>query len=205
MPSLEALSDHLNNFQLDRPTMNENNTPKVLAKLLANEGIEFKERLKINQGVIEIDLLALYEVADIIIFSIQLLQKLSQDPSEIIYEFEPEESQLQLLRKIGDSTSKISMWAEDGLPPEVIVQEVQDAAMYCIALIYSLGLDPMVTCFEKLGHNMSRYPAKRFQPNHDYETERKKCKRVATSYGLETTFYSPLIEGEDNPVYKITS
>ncbi len=211
MHSLKELSDQLETFAKDRPVMavhnagEEHDRGKSLAKLLAAEGIEFEERQKINKGEIEIDLLALYEIADIIIFSITLLQVLGRDPNDMIYEFEPEDSQLQMLRKIGDATSKISMWAEDGLKAEIILQDVKDAAMYSIALMQSLGIDPMLTCFEKLGHNMARYPANRFQEGHDYDTERKKCKRVAKSYLLEDSFYSPLDPDSPNPIYRIRS
>lgn len=211
MPSLAELTEHLHIFNLDRPVMARQNRGegehigKPVATLLANEGIEFEERMQIHDRELVIDLLALYEIADIIIFSITLLQILGEDPNNIIYEFEPEKSQLQMLRKMGDATSNISVWAKGTLTPEHVIQDAKDAAMYGIALIYSLGVDPMAICFEKLGHNISRYPAVRFQENHDYDTERKKCKRVAKEYGLEESFYSPLSNKKANPVYKITT
>lgn len=206
--TLENLCVQLHNFQADRPEMkkiNEANDAKMLGSLLAGEGTEFKDRLRMNKGVTEIDLLALYELADIIIFSITLLQALGKDPNDLIEEHEPERSQLQMIRKIGDATSKIDMWATDGMGPEVIVQDIKDAAMYSIDLIYSLGLNPMLICFEKVGHNLARYPAERFQEGHQYEPERVKCKHMSREYRLEETFYSPLRPGDENPVYVITT
>ncbi len=205
MPSLKELTDQIALFYLDRPAMEENNKDKRLATLLAAEGRELRERLRINHGEVEVNLLALYEIADIVIFAISLLEKLGEDPNEISAEFEPEQSQLQMLLTMGTSIGSIAMWAKDGQPREVIKQEVMDVAQYGLKLIYSLGVNPIAVCLEKVGHNISRYPAKRFGKGHDYEAQREKCKDLAAEYRLEELFYSPFRPGEENPVYKISS
>jgi len=65
--------------------------------------------------------------------------------------------------------------------------ELADIIIYSITLMQELGIDPELAIREKIGLNIARYPANRFQTG-DYQTSRINCKRE--SKNITEDFYT---------------
>lgn len=72
MASLTEISQMLQAFSEDRPTLNANNTPKRIIQLLQNEAVEAAESLTDTENLPG-------EIADIIIFALTLANKYGFD------------------------------------------------------------------------------------------------------------------------------
>lgn len=75
---LLIIEEALANFSKDRPTLNQNNTPERLLELLEGELQELKEAKNLEEAQLEI--------ADLIIFSINLAHALGMDIHPVIME-----------------------------------------------------------------------------------------------------------------------
>lgn len=72
MASLTEISQMLQAFSEDRPTLSENNTPQRIIELLQNEAVEAAESLTDTENLPG-------EIADIIIFALTLANKYGFD------------------------------------------------------------------------------------------------------------------------------
>lgn len=200
MPNFERLRWALQDFAEARPIMLENNKPKEMAKLLAREGDELKEEFRkngfrlereISPGVFEPDLKAVYEIADIIIFAINFIQKNNGSFDEIPTQYFAQQPQMQLLVDLYENIGSIKLWATDGLPDDYILPNVREVIRCSAMLLSGLNLDPVVVCMEKVGFNILRYGAFMFQKG-DFGTQRDVCKEATKRLHLVEEFESPL-------------
>ena len=77
MASLTEISQMLQDFSEDRPSLKENNTPKVLMKLLAGEVAEASESLDDPENLAS-------ELSDVIIFALTIANQYGFDMDEEI-------------------------------------------------------------------------------------------------------------------------
>lgn len=196
----ERLHWALQDFTDERPIMKKNNEPKVMAKLLAREADELKVELKKNKfklqretkpGIYEPDLKAVYEIADIIIFAINFIQKIEGSFDEIPTQYFFQQPEEQLLIDLYENIGSIKLWAADGLPNDYILPNMRDTIRCGIMLLSQLDLDPVTVCMEKIGFNILRYGAFMFQEG-DFDTQRGLCRKEAERLRLVDQFESPL-------------
>ncbi len=214
MATFETLKRSIENFRQDRPSMEKNNTDKRVGKLLASEGFELRERMqeildekdnqnhiseqlkRVDKGALVPDEDAMYELADIAIFAITLLQVQNRKINDFPLELASKPSQARLLQELNLYLGGIDFWSsydavQECVSPEIVEHAINEVLRCSMMLIASMGENPIEICSEKVGHNVLRYPATNFVDG-DYETNRKECKKIVKKLGYENQFRSSI-------------